>query len=219
VEGWIKLHRRFLKWEWFEDEKMVKLFIYLLLSVNFEDKKWRGIDVKRGQMITGRKILSKETGMSEQSIRTCLERLKSTNEITIKATNQYSVLTLTNYESYQEGLSEVNQQTNQPLTNEQPTSNQRATTTKEVKKEKKVRSIFRKPTIEQISTYCKKRNNNIDPQYFFDKNEANGWVSGKNQNPIKDWEALVRTWERFSKKESGDGSSINIEKTLFKAND
>ena len=64
MQGWIKLYRRFLKWEWFEDEKMVKLFIYLLLSVNFEDKKWRGIDVKRGQMITGRKVLSKEREIS-----------------------------------------------------------------------------------------------------------------------------------------------------------
>lgn len=207
MEGWIKLHRRFLKWEWFEDEKMVKLFIYLLLSVNFDDKKWRGIDVKRGQMITGRKVLSKETGMSEQSIRTCLERLKSTNEITIKATNQYSMLTLTNYESYQDVRAVTNQQPNQPLTNDQPTINQRSTTTKEVKKEKKIRSIFRKPTVEQIKNYCKERKNNIDPQYFFDKNEGNGWVTGRNKTPIKDWEAVVRTWEKFSKPDGRNDSN------------
>ena len=53
---------------------------------------------------------------------------------------------------------------------------------------------FVKPSIEQISDYCKERQNRIDPQKFFDYYESNGWKVGKN--PMKDWKAAVRTWER-----------------------
>ena len=52
---------------------------------------------------------------------------------------------------------------------------------------------FKKPTLEEIIAYCKERNNNIDPQRFYDFYESKGWRVG-NQ-PMKDWKACVRTWE------------------------
>lgn len=55
---------------------------------------------------------------------------------------------------------------------------------------------FKKPTIEEIKSYCLERNNGIDPQKFFDFYESNGWKVGKNS--MKDWRAAVRTWERSS---------------------
>lgn len=56
---------------------------------------------------------------------------------------------------------------------------------------------FKKPTIEEIRNYCLERNNNIDAQSFYDYYCANGWKVGKN--PMKDWKATVRNWERSSK--------------------
>ena len=53
---------------------------------------------------------------------------------------------------------------------------------------------FKKPTVEEIQTYCKERNNNIDANQFYDFYEARGWKIGKNS--MKDWKASVRTWER-----------------------
>jgi hypothetical protein len=53
---------------------------------------------------------------------------------------------------------------------------------------------FIKPTLEEVKAYCKERKNNIDPQRFLDYYEANGWKIGKN--PMKNWQAAVRTWER-----------------------
>ncbi len=99
-EGWVRLYRKFLDWEWFELSDMVKIFTYFLLKANYEDKKWKGIDVKRGQLITGRKQLSIDLKMSERKVRTCIERLKLTSEITIKSTNKYSIITINNYNSY-----------------------------------------------------------------------------------------------------------------------
>ncbi len=56
------------------------------------------------------------------------------------------------------------------------------------------RTVFRKPTVEEIAEYCKSRNNQVDPQRFFDYYESNGWKVGRNS--MKDWKATVRTWER-----------------------
>lgn len=50
------------------------------------------------------------------------------------------------------------------------------------------------PTVEEIRSYCKERNNNVDAETFFDFYESKGWVVGKSQ--MKDWKAAVRTWER-----------------------
>ena len=60
---------------------------------------------------------------------------------------------------------------------------------------------FIKPTLEQVSEYCRERKNGIDPQHFLDKNESIGWVVGKNKTPMRDWKATIRTWEtnNFSK--------------------
>ena len=111
-KGWIKLHRKMINWEWIGDYKVLALFIHLLLKANHEDKQWKGITIRRGQLVTGRNKLSKDTGLSVQNIRTALAKLKSTNEVTIKSTSAYSILTLNKYNDYQQ----TNHQTNKRLT-------------------------------------------------------------------------------------------------------
>ena len=129
MTGWIKLHRKLLNWEWYDDLPTFRLFTHLLLSVNYEQKRWRGIDIMPGQIVTGRKVLSEQTGISEMQVRTSLTKLKSTNEITIKTHNKFSVITIVSWLDYQQD----NQQINQQITNKQPTNNQQITTTKERK--------------------------------------------------------------------------------------
>jgi hypothetical protein len=145
--GWIKLYRKFLTWEWYTTPNMVHIFIYLLLSANHEKGKWKGIEVERGQLVTGLLSIKKNTGVSVQSTRTCLERLKSTGEITIKSTNKYSIITVCNYESYQSmellNNKQINNHTNKQLTNNQQTTNNKQEYKKEEKKEKeKEKEIF-----------------------------------------------------------------------------
>lgn len=122
--GWIKLHRKITEWEWYTDIPTKTLFIHLLLTANSSPGKWRGIDVPVGAKITSREKLSQETGLSQQQIRTALNKLESTNEVTKSATATYTLITVVNYEKYQL----INQDSNQPSTNEQPAINQRATT-------------------------------------------------------------------------------------------
>ncbi|HOD31779.1 MAG TPA: hypothetical protein PKM79_09140 [Smithellaceae bacterium] len=61
-------------------------------------------------------------------------------------------------------------------------------------KEKKRRKNFVIPSVEEIRAYCLERKNTIDAQFFFDKYTGNGWMVGKNK--MKDWKAVVRTWEK-----------------------
>lgn len=125
--SYIKLDRKITEWEWFTDSNTLELWVYLLVNAQYQDSSYKGIEVKRGQLITGRKKLAKQLEMSEQQIRTCLDRLQATNEITIKTTNKYSVITIVKYEFYQgddDGINQQNnQQGNQRATNKQPTNN------------------------------------------------------------------------------------------------
>lgn len=144
MDGWIKIHRRLLDWEWYDDNNVVRVFLHLLLTANYEPKKWHGQTIERGTLITGRIALAQETNLSEQQVRTALKKLESTGEITTKSTNQFTIITICNYERYQT-TETAEQPTNQPtnnqqITNEQPTNNQRITTTKEYKEYKKERN-------------------------------------------------------------------------------
>ena len=59
------------------------------------------------------------------------------------------------------------------------------------------RVVFKKPTLEEVKSYCAERKNNVDPEKLFNYYESNGWRVGKN--PMKDWKASVRVWERKNK--------------------
>ena len=64
-------------------------------------------------------------------------------------------------------------------------------------KTKKVSNCFKPPSVEEIRAYCLIRNNNVDPEMFFDFYQSKGWLVGKVK--MKDWKAAVRTWEKSSK--------------------
>jgi DNA-binding transcriptional MerR regulator len=132
MSGWIKLHRKFLDWEWFNKSEAVHLFLYMLIKANHKDVKWQGNDVKRGQFISSLGNISNATGISIQQIRTILKKLEKTNEIEVKSTSQFTIVTICKYECYQD----ENETTNKPLTNNQQTTNKPSTTNKNEKKEK-----------------------------------------------------------------------------------
>lgn len=181
MSGWIKLHRQILDWEWYSDVNCFRLFTHLLLKANHKEKRFKGIELNIGSIVTSRDLLAKETGLSSQQIRTALNKLISTNEITSKTSPQGTILQIVSYEKYQVSTNEV--------TNEQPTSNQRATTNKNDKKEKK----FIAPTFQEVSDYCKQNNFSIDCNRFIDFYSSKGWMVGKNK--MKDWRAAARTWK------------------------
>jgi len=132
MEGWIKLHRQLLEWEWYDEPDTFRLFLHCLLKANHKDNNYRGQKVKVGSFLTSRELLSNETGLSIQKVRTSLERLELTKEITTKKSKKGTVLQIVKYSSYQginqENNQQSNQRFNQIVTNDQPTVNQIVTT-------------------------------------------------------------------------------------------
>lgn len=110
MSGWISLHRKILDWEWYDDTNVCRLFIHCLLKANHQSKKWKGICIERGQFITSLDKLSLETGLSVSQIRTCLKKLKSTNEIASKSHTQHTVISIVSYDSYQCNDKQVDRQ-------------------------------------------------------------------------------------------------------------
>ena len=125
--GWIKIYAKLKEWQWYGEPIMVAFWIHILISANWKDKKWRGITIGRGQLVTSRTRLADEIGISEQQVRTCIERLISTNEIEVKATNKYTLITICKYDSYKVFEQDKQPTNNQQITNEQPTNNQQTT--------------------------------------------------------------------------------------------
>lgn len=101
MQGYIKMHRKFLNWEWYKNLNVKVLFQHLLLKANYKDTTWQGIKIKQGSLITSIRSLATELGLSENKIRTALKNLKSSNDISVKTTRKYSLITITNWKHYQ----------------------------------------------------------------------------------------------------------------------
>ena len=68
--GWLKLFRCFTEWEWYSDTNTVRLFLHLLLRVNYRERRWKSIIIPRGSMVTSLAALAAETTLSVQNVRT-----------------------------------------------------------------------------------------------------------------------------------------------------
>lgn len=212
--GYIRLWRKLNDWEWISDPNVVLVFIHLLLDTNFKDKKWHGVDIPRGSVLVGRKSLAKKVGLSEQSIRTALTKLKSTNEITIKSTNKYSLISINNYNLYQ--------QTTNKTTDNQPAINQQSTTTNNVNKEKKEKKI------NTYTEFIKYFNQCTNKKFGTNKNNLTNfeyWSKQYTQEQMKvsiklamqdEWWKDKLTPERLLRQRNANGACDNIGDLLNK---
>ena len=127
--GFVKLYRSMKKWEWYQDSIVKSVFIHCLLSANHDDQKWQGVVIERGTFVTSQPHLAYELGISVQQVRTALKKLNSTGEITVKKTNKYSIIKVSNFSSFQD----INRQPNSQATVNQQASNSQSTTNKNIK--------------------------------------------------------------------------------------
>lgn len=206
MTGWVKIHRDILsdEWEWYGDANTTYLFMCLVILANHQPTNWRGETIDRGQILTGRKQLSEKLGISEQNIRTSLDKLKSTNKITIKSTNKYSVISIKNYDLYQ-------QSTNNP-TNNQPTTNQQLTTSKNIKNDKNEKKYI--PIYDLNDSHFEDISQKYNVPIAFVRSQYDSMVNwhestGKRR---KDWIATLRGFVKRDaikiRKEHNDRSKI-----------
>ena len=142
--NFIKLSRKILDWEWYQDPCTRSLFIHCLLKANWKDQKWKGYDCKRGQLITSLPSLAQQTGFTVQQIRTAIKKLKSTGEITDWHDSRVRIITVKNYDKYQSSTDN--------LTGEQQSSNSQATGEQQhYKNNKNNKNIRREENISALS--------------------------------------------------------------------
>lgn len=173
MTGYVKEYRSIMQWEWYTDYKTAHLFRHCILKANYEPKKWRGIDIRVGQFVTSLAHLAKETGLSVSQVRTCLEKLKSTNELTNETSSQYSIITVNNWEKFQANDKQVDKR----MTNERQTNDKRMTTTKERKedkesKEKKNRDVVCNIDFEKCFKLYAENCTNLIPLSFERRSKA-----------------------------------------------
>jgi hypothetical protein len=104
-------------------------------------------------------------------------------------------------------------QMGRPIPNNKPNNKHKGidhpskTIKKDIAKEKRTERLTIPPTLELVTQYCLTRNNGVDPKKFIDRNTATNWMYGKTK--IKDWQAVVRMWERNQKEWNKDKPIVN----------
>ena len=143
--GYIKLSRKMVDWEWYDEPNTFRVFIHCLMMANWKDSRYHGVEVPRGSFLTGRAKLAAELHMTERAVRTALDHLKATNELAIKSTSKGSIITVVKYNDYQTN----DQQNDQQSTNDRPTSDQQATNDRPLKRiyknNKNIKNIYSAP--------------------------------------------------------------------------
>lgn len=204
-EGYIKLYRRMMKWGWYTDTPTKCVFLHLLFLACYEPCYYKGVHLEPGQAVSSIRQIATDTGLTVKQVRTAINHLKETQEVAQSPYGKFSVFTVNNYNDYQCTGTDEGKQRAQEGHSEGTLPN--------IKKNKEVKNtpynppqgdegvsvskLFVPPTPEEVNTYCRERNNGIDGSEFCDFYTSKGWKVGKN--PMKDWKAAVRTWERSRK--------------------
>lgn len=213
ITGWTKLYRSFVDWEWFTVPNMVHIFIYCLLKANHKNKRWRGVEIKRGSFITSYGNMANDTGLTVKKVRTALKNLEKTGEIIRESGNQNTLVTICKYDTYQS----FNDEEGKRRANEgQSKGNQRATTNNDKNINNDKNTI---PSFKDFKIYALEKSDklsyNIDLKKLELKYESwveNKWMTGgKNSRKIKNWKSTLLNTLPYLQKEK---SSAQKEKVL-----
>jgi len=138
-EGYIYLWKKIMDTSFYKNPNACHLAIHLLLKSNWTDTNLifnkKPLKIKRGEHISGRKILSSETGLTEREIRTSIEILKNSGFLTSKTTNKFTLFHICKYEDYQLIPTRIS-------TNKRPASDQQVTTPNKYNNNKEIIYIY-----------------------------------------------------------------------------
>ena len=125
TKTYVLLSRCLLEKKIFRNEKWLKVFIWCILKARHqpEPEKVGGVEIKRGQFLFGRESASKQLNIKENTIYFIMKNLQKLNAISIKSNNKYSIVTVVNYNTYQDFKNYGSKPTqNQLKTNSKPTN-------------------------------------------------------------------------------------------------
>jgi hypothetical protein len=102
MSGWVKLHRSFLEFDWYDDPNVVRVLLHLILTCNYEAKQWRGIDIQAGQIVTSYDKLAEALSLSPKQIRLALDKLEKGREIERNRAGKGQLVTLVKWAKFQQ---------------------------------------------------------------------------------------------------------------------
>jgi hypothetical protein len=205
--GWIKTWRKLEDWQWFKFSETLHVFLFFLIRANHKPGCWRGIKIGRGQLITGIRSIQAATGISARSVRTSINRLISTHEVTRQTTHFYSIITICNYDQYQ-SQEESGDTPNDKQNDNRPTHHRHTTDNKQECKKERMKeesvgvegvspgsTLAVAPTFEEFQKGCYQAAAGGPPDgYIRDRylaQDAKGWASCPNWRA---YAARVRGW-------------------------
>lgn len=206
--GFVLIWRKILETSFYRDSYAFHLATHCLLRANHKDSEIlfnnEKLVIKRGQFVSGRDSLYRETGIKKSTIRNKLALLKNIGFLDIKSNNKFSVITICNYESYQNTKKILDsKKDNQRTARGQPEdTNNNVIMNNNVlymgqKTDKPTNHVFTPPTLDEVREYMSSKGiTNIDPIKFLAHYESSGWMRGKTK--IKNWKACVFTWVKNS---------------------
>jgi glycyl-tRNA synthetase beta subunit len=147
--GYIKLHRKIQKWEFYFQEPFNRpmAWIDLLLLANYKDNniRIRGIliKLKRGQMAYSIESLAKRWQRNRKTVMAWLNEFKLDNMLDTKKTNVTTIITIINYNQYQDSLdNETDTKTDSRLDTKTDTNNN--------SKERRIMNKNKKPLKDKV---------------------------------------------------------------------
>lgn len=102
-DGYLKLHRKMINWQWYREPNTKILFIHLMITASYKSSTYCGLNLKPGSRACTVKGLSDECGLTVKNIRTAIEHLKESGEINVSVNPmpKFMVITLNNWKEYQ----------------------------------------------------------------------------------------------------------------------
>ena len=99
--GYIRLYRDITSWEWYDDINTFRVFVHLLLTCNWKERKWHGHTIHPGQRVVSLATLAEETGLTVKSVRNALDRLERAQSAARSKIGKVGIITIKNWDKYQ----------------------------------------------------------------------------------------------------------------------
>lgn len=100
MKGWYRQQRNLSERPWYKDSVMVHLYNYLKERAYVADGKYEGKLIRRGSCPITRSEISEVTGISPKTLDRNLKKLVSYGEIIVKGNNRFSVITVCDYDGF-----------------------------------------------------------------------------------------------------------------------
>ena len=101
ADGYVKVYRSLLDWEWYQDVPTRSLFEHLRLTVNWKPGKWMGHDIAPGSTVTSHPKLADASGLTVKQVRRALTNLVETGEVEVSRAGLGQLVTLRNWAKFQ----------------------------------------------------------------------------------------------------------------------